>query len=216
MRAVVLLADVRESRKLKHRQDLSEGLRSDLEGLNQEHQSSLIAPLEFQKGVDELGGLLEPGGNLGRLLIDLWMVFHPVEARFAVVLGQLDVVPSEKRPSVRHFDGPAMHRASELIEVMKKDDVPLTLEAREGEGLDRRLSLLGSLAYLQVLRWTTRQMELYNAYRETGSQSEVADRFDIAQPSVSEALNKIRFSFMEETLSFLAEEISLLFEEAAR
>lgn len=216
MRAVVLLADVRASRDLEGRQDLSEEMRRQLHDVNQRHESAFLAPLEFQKGVDELGAVLEADAEGARVLTEAWIALHPVEARFSLVYGELDVVPEGEESSVRLFDGPAIHEASRSIEEMKRTGALVELRLRRDGRSDRRLSLLGSLLYLRILEWTPRQLELYLAYRRMGSQKEVADHFGISQPSVSEALVKARASFVDRALAFFLEDAGEAFQEAAR
>lgn len=216
MRAVVLLADVRGSRELEGRQDLSREMRRQLQEVNQRHESAFVAPLEFQKGVDELGAVLEAGSEGARVLTEAWIALHPVEARFSLVYGELDVVPEGEETSIRLFDGPAIHEASRSIEEMKRTGTLVDLRMGSDDRSDRRLSLLASLLYLRILEWTPRQLELYLAYRRMGSQKEVADHFEIAQPSVSEALAKARASFVDRALEFFIEDAGEAFQGAAR
>lgn len=212
MEAVALLSDVKGSRTLQSRQPFFEDLRKDLVALNQTYDGSIIAPLEFQKGLDELGAILRPGGDIGSLLVDLWLAFHPIEARFALVQGPLDIAPSTEEASVHLYDGPALHAASEAIASMKQADQPIHLGSEEGDQ-DEHASLFASLLYLNILDWTPRQLEVFEAHREGQQQTEIADLFGITQPTVSELLSKTRARFTSVALEAFIEDARDLFQE---
>lgn len=212
MEAVALLSDVKGSRTLQSRQPFFEDLRKDLAALNQTYDGSIIAPLEFQKGLDELGAILRPGGDIGSLLVDLWLAFHPIEARFALVQGPLDIAPSTEEASVHLYDGPALHAASEAIASMKQADQPIHLGSEEGDQ-DEHASLFASLLYLNILDWTPRQLEVFEAHREGQQQTEIADLFGITQPTVSELLSKTRARFTSVALEAFIEDARDLFQE---
>ncbi len=211
MEALALLTDVKGSRHLRERQSFFEELQRALEEVNEEHEDSLVAPLEFQKGLDELGAIVDPQGDIGQILIRLWTAFHPVEARFALVEGPLDLVPESDEPSVRLYDGPALHAAAAAIEAMKRQRRPLHLE--HTGTYDERLSLYGSLLYLRILDWTPRQLTIFQAYREGIMQREIGERYGITQPTVSELLGKTRAPLTSQALDRFAHDVDSLLGE---
>lgn len=146
-----------------------------------------------QAGLDEFAGVLRPG-NLSGALVHLWEHLHPVNVRFVVVQGELDVVPEvQGAPSTRNasgFDGPAFHAAAELLEELRGSresrSVFIRLGGRERD--DVLLSDLGDLLYAKVLDWTDRQMEVHRVYRTTGSQEATAEELRVSQSTVSRVL----------------------------
>lgn len=189
MEAIVLLADVRGSRKTRDRRALARKLRVGLRRLNAAHSAAMLAPFEIQKGVDEFAALLRPGHDVGSTLVDLWSELHPARVRHAVVRGALDVVPRGAPKSVRLFDGPAFHQAAQLLDSGVREGL-VALRLTGHVERDAVLEALANALYLHVQAWTPRQLEIVRAYRALGSQEAVARRMRITQPTVSAALGR--------------------------
>lgn len=192
MEAVVLLADVKGSRRMDERDAWADRLRDTLGALNRTYSRSLEGRFEVQKGVDEFGAVLRVGAPVGNVLVRLWCDLHPIPVRISLVKGELDVAPSpqtprRRLPSVTRFDGPAFHAAADGLARVEKEGGYLALRLNQSH-LDEMLAHYANLAYLHLLRATPRQKELLLAYEEMGSQVKVAQTHGISQPAVSEAL----------------------------
>lgn len=207
MIAIVLLADLKESRKKEGRDAVGQRIREGLGTVSRRFEDHLVTAFDVQRGIDEFGGVIETDAPSGEVLLELWKTLHPHEVRFSLARGSLDVVPQTSNPSVHEFDGPALHAAAEALDAMDREGklVSLTLEDRE---TDPVLEDLANLLYFQVLDWTSHQLEVYEAYRREGSQAEVADHFGISQPTVSEILGNVRSRFVAGAFEHFTERIS--------
>lgn len=205
MRAIVLLADLKASRKKEGRDALGRQIRESIQEINEQSQDYLVTPFGIQRGIDEFGGIIQPAAPTGHILVDFWKALHPHEVRFSLSKGELDVVP-EENPSVHEFDGPAFHSASEALSKMDKAGKLVSLEIESQEPAPQ-LEDTANLLYFQILDWTPHQLEVYEAYAEKESQAEVAELFGISQPTVSETLQKVRTKFMRTALDRMADQL---------
>jgi len=196
--ALVLLADLKRSRSKPDRDQVGENVRSTLREANEQHGDDQVARFATLRGIDEFGGILSPSAPVGSILWRLWTGIHPHPARFALVRGTLDIVPPEDERSLQRFDGPAIHDASEALETMDREGA-LVRVLHNGRRIDGPVERLVNLLYFHLLEWTPHRLEVYQAYQELGSQEEVADRFDVTQPTVSESLKAVRARYVTGT-----------------
>lgn len=187
---IVVLADVKGSRRRADRARLARRLPEALRELNRVHRGHIRGRFEVQKGIDEFGGVLQVDAPLGKLVSRLWFALHPVPVRLAIVQGVLDVTPVPKRtlPNVRAFDGPAFHVAAQGLDELRAKDRFVFL--RPGDAVTELWEAFGDALYLHLLGWTPRQVTIVNAYRSTGSQAKVGRKLGISQPAVSDALHR--------------------------
>ena len=193
MQAVVVLGDVKGSRRLQRRPAVAAKVRTGLADLNRAHRAALRGAFDVQKGIDEFGGVVRPGADLGGLLLDAWERFHPIAVRFAVVRGDLDVAPAapaRRLPSVRYFDGPAFHEAAQALDRARRQERLVELRLGGDPALEALTAELANALYLHVLAWTPRQLQVVRAYRAAGNQEAVGRRLRIAQSTVSWALRR--------------------------
>lgn len=207
MRAIVLLADLKESRKKEGRDAVGQQVRGSLREISERFDEHLVTALEPQRGIDEFGGILEETAPCGPILLELWKALHPHAVRFSLAGGRLDVVPETAAPSIHAFDGPAFHVASEALDAMDNEGKLVALNAQNREP-DRVVEDLANLVYFRLLDWTPRQLEVYEAYTEMGSQSRVAEHFGVSQPTVSGILQNVRTTFMRKILDRTAARIN--------
>lgn len=211
MEATVVLSDLRGSRKKADRPELGGMIAEGLERLSARFSRHLVAPFEPQRGIDEFGAILSTDAPAGEILLELFKHLHPHEARFALVRGQLDVVPPPGKRSIHRFDGPAFHAATAALEDIDQQGRLVTV-CREDRPVDATRTTLVNLVYFQLLDWTPHQMEIYEAYEELGMQAEVAERFDITQPTVSRTLQAIRARFMQQATKTMCRNVDLALE----
>lgn len=193
--AVVVLSDVRASRKLEDRAAFADRLEAVLGEINA-RAHGLVGRFVAQAGIDEFTGVVEPG-HAGGVLRELWHRLHPVPVRYSVVMGRLDVVPSSDDgglPPTSGFDGPAFHRAAELLRNLRAERRLVTVRASPRDRENHLLSHLGDMVYGHVLDCTERQMEVALAALEAGSQQEAADGLGVGQSTVSRTLAAIKYS----------------------
>ena len=189
-RGVVVLCDVRGSREIPDRARFVARLDEALRGANRD-PDRLLGRFERQAGLDEFAGVLLPGRSAA-IVPELWEARHPVAVRYAVVAGALDVVPGPPPdggpPGAAGFDGPAFHRAVEILDGLRGGDRLVAVETGD-PGEDALLSALGDLLYARLLEWTERQLEVVRTMRRSDAQEEAAGRLGVNQSTVSRALS---------------------------
>jgi hypothetical protein len=194
-RRFVLLGDVVASRQVDDREAFGERLADACAAVTDAHSDAFDAPLEPLKGVDEVGGVLTDPGVLYDVLDGLRERLHPQELRVAVATGDVDV--GIDTGEVSRMDGPAFHRADELLADLA--DSPLRVAFDLGEpGLEDALADEVNLLFLQKARWTDHQRRVVAAYRDAGSQAAVADDLGVSQAAVSQALTRANWPALRE------------------
>jgi hypothetical protein len=194
-RRFVLLGDVVASRQVDDREAFGERLADACAAVTDAHSDAFDAPLEPLKGVDEVGGVLTDPGVLYDVLDGLRERLHPQELRVAVATGDVDV--GVDTGEVSRMDGPAFHRADELLAGLA--DSPLRVAFDLGEpGLEDALADEVNLLFLQKARWTDHQRRVVAAYRDAGSQAAVADDLGVSQAAVSQALTRANWPALRE------------------
>jgi hypothetical protein len=188
-RHCVILADVIDSRDLADRESFGDDLDATLGGVNDTLAESITADFTPLKGIDEFGGVLDSPRRAYDVIQQIVDGLFPVEVRFAVAYDAVDVAPEA---DVALMDGPAFHRADELLrEVESAGDL---VGVDTGDPLrDGYLTDVANLILTLRGDWTARQFEVVTTYRETGNQTATADRLGVSQQSVSSALRRSHY-----------------------
>lgn len=184
-RAYVVLGDVVGSRDVPDREELDRRLRTALAGVNDEYGDRVDAWFTPLKGVDEFGGTLADRGAAYGVVRAIQEGLHPAVARYVVVAGPVDVNPDST--DVREMDGPAFHRADELLAELADEGGNFALETGDPT-VDDLATAAGDLALAVREGWTERQAEIAHAYRIQGTQVAVAEGFDVSRQAVSKTL----------------------------
>lgn len=202
MRACVLLGDVVGSRDLADREQFRERLRSACRVVNRSYEDAVLAPATPLKGVDELGVVFEERRATYGIAAALLGGVHPVEVRFGVAEGRIDV--GETSADVTAMDGPAFHRADELVESARASG--LLFDADFGDPtLDRAIADEINLLLRRRADLTERQLEYVHAYERRGTQAAAAEALGVTQQSVSKELRQVGWPFVREIEGRLAE-----------
>ncbi|WP_232687528.1 SatD family protein [Halobacterium zhouii] len=191
----VLLGDVVASRDIDERGDFGATLTDACATVSDQHADAFLAPLEPLKGVDEVGGVLTDPAPLYDVLDGLRERLHPQELRVAVAAGGVDV--GVGTGNVSRMDGPAFHRADELLSDLDASTLRVAFDF-ERAPLDATLADEVNLLFLLKRRWTDRQRDVVRAYRETESQDAVAENLGVSQPAVSQALSRASWPAVRE------------------
>lgn len=195
MNGVALLCDMRGSRDLDDRSAFGARLRDILEWTTRHHREDLLTRLQMQAGIDEFGAVIRPG-SVGAVVVRLWQELQSVPVRYALADGPVDVLlhadpDGEGLHEFSSADGPALHRASDLLDELRSTDSLFGVRSGAGRGAGRILSTLGEMTYLHLQSWTERQAQVFFTYRRTGLQTETARRLEIDQSTVSRTLARI-------------------------
>lgn len=191
----VLLGDVVDSRNIEDRAAFGRTLGDACRAVTAAHEDAFVAPLEPLKGIDEVGGVLATPAPLYDVLDALRARLHPYELRVAVAKGVVDV--GADTGDVSQMDGPAFHRADELVTGLDGGPLRVALDF-DDHPLDAAIADEINLLFDVKSRWTDRQREVVAAYRETESQDETASDLGVSQAAVSQALSRASYPTIRE------------------
>lgn len=192
-RRCIVVGDVVASREVEDRVALRDVLADGIERANQTLEEALVAPFATLKGVDEVGGVLGTLAGSYRAIRTLVEAIHPAEIRFAVVWGEVDV--GVDASDVARQDGPAFHRADELVAELARDDRYVGLDVGDGPGPTQRPYVTTIANQMDLLcmwkaAWTGRQAEVVRRYRTADTMAEVAQALDVTVQTVSKTLGR--------------------------
>lgn len=185
----VVIGDLVKSRKIPLRQEISEKLRTAISDISGQFDEEFYAPLILTKGMDELSGVLKRLKMSYRICESLNDRITPYLFRFAVVKGTLDVGIHTR--DARQMDGSAFHKASDLIQLSKEKNLyyyfDLSLQYSQ---FSEVVTELANLIHIVKSDWSSHQMDAVRLYEKFKKQKLVAEKLDITQQAVSEALKK--------------------------
>lgn len=185
----VLLADVVNSRRIADRAAFDKKLQTVINAIGKTYESAFVLPLQVWKGLDELAAVLQSPDELYAVISVIQAAVAPEKFRFVLVKGAIDVVPQNK--DVRGADGAAFHQAAEAMQGLKKEGLPFSCNT--GNALwDKAYSTQLNLLLLLKGEWTERQYSIYEAYKKSGRQEEVAAALQVTQQTVSKTLQSIK------------------------
>ena len=199
----VILGDLIGSSYLQDRQELAGRIEECLTSLNR-ISKDFHAPLTLSKGMDELTGVLVRPGETFRICMLLNEEVYPLNFRFAVAEGSIDV--GLKSGDARKMDGQAFHKAARIMRSLKSTDYYFGFDlAAPLDGVNSMISQLANLAAVIAAERTPRQNEIFRLYRMMGSQVKVADKLGISQQAVSDALRSARWNDLLRTEQIITE-----------
>ncbi|AHG03308.1 hypothetical protein HALDL1_06630 [Halobacterium sp. DL1] len=191
----VVLGDVVGSRRIEDRGAFGNRLVDACAAVTEDHADAFDAPLEPLKGVDEVGGVLVDPAPLYDIIDDLRERLHPQELRVSVAAGAVDV--GLDTGEVSRMDGPAFHRADELLADLGTSPLRVAFDFDQAP-LDGALADEVNLLFLLKARWTDRQRRVVDAYRDADSQAAAADSLGVSQSAVSQALSRASWPAIRE------------------
>lgn len=186
----VMLGDVVDSREISDRASFRDTLEAALDHVNHIYGSDLYADFAGLRGVDEVGGVLTRPDNMYRILRTINNHIYPKQVRFAVVRGEIDV--GSPAQNITELDGPAFHRAAELLEEVERTGLSFGMEGGNNQ-LNPLLANQINLLSLLRASWTKKQIEALMAYERTGSQTNAAAELEVTQQTLSERLRSINW-----------------------
>lgn len=185
----VVLADVVGSRDIDDRDAFEARLRTAFDHVNEAEAEYVSTPLTHMKGIDEFGCVLTSAAAVPDLASGLLDRIHPTRVRFAVASGDIDV--GDDRETVAEMDGPAFHRASELLETLASNELYAAVDT--GKDADGLFAAALNLLLLEREDLTERQVEVILAYERHGTQTEVGEALGLKQQAVSKTLRRANY-----------------------
>lgn len=190
----VVLGDVVQSRDIDARSEFQNQLEGGCRRVNEQFERGIAAEFELLKGTDELGGALHTPVDVYDIVRTFTEEIRPHRIRWAVAFGEVDVGWASR--DISKMDGPAFHRSDELLNTVEQEKLLFDMETN-AERLDTSISDEINLLLLRRQEWTERQREMIEAYRECGTQQNVAKSLGVTQQAVSKALNKAAWPMIE-------------------
>lgn len=203
---VAVIGDIRGSRELDDRQNAQEEFKNHVESLNAHVSDDAIASRFTVTTGDEFQGLLTGSTAAIEAAIVTSDRLNPVQLRFGIGLGELETELNPDRAI--GMDGPCFHLAREAIDSARADDAWLRVGGWPND-LDARVNTMFDLVQCVREDWTERQAQFAIALEEEGTQTRVAERFDVTKSTVSQSLNAGHVKEVREaerTLATLLEE----------
>lgn len=188
----VVLGDVVDSRSLEDREQFRETLISALQTVTNRYEEAVEVPFEMIKGVDEFGGILSGLEQLYELLVDVLNEIHPAMIRLGVASGDIDV---RGERGIADMDGPAFHRADQLVAEAKENDMYANFDTHNTESVDTLAANNINLLLRQRSELTSKQVEIVTAYESLGTQKAVAAQLDVSQQAISNTLRRIDYQW---------------------
>jgi hypothetical protein len=181
----VLLGEVADDPAVLDPTELLARLQAALTALNREQAESIATPLTLSGGFPEFTGVLYTHSPIYEIARTVSDACHPLPTRIA--LGRGEISSGLDRLDPEAMDGPAYDLTGELLYRARKEERLLIVDTGDPR-FDTLLNALMLLIQRHFEQWTSRQWEVASLYRELGRQSEVAERLQVSQQSVSSTL----------------------------
>ncbi|MCZ7382236.1 MAG: SatD family protein [Candidatus Methanoperedens sp.] len=183
----VILGDVISSRRIKDKEAFQNKLQETCNEINTLYADYIYAEFKILKGIDEIEGVLFDISKSYDITSTILEKLYPDLMRFVVVFDYIDTAAESS--DVAKMDGPAFHRASDIMGELKKSKLIFSISI-EDKAIENLISGEINLILLFKKNLSAKQHLIVKEYKETGSQHEVAKKLGITQQAVSKALNR--------------------------
>jgi len=183
----VFLGDIVSSRKIDNEINFQKRLEEACSLVNEKYREDIHADFKIIKGIDEVGGVLRSPVNFYGVMDTLLMKLYPYKMRMALVYDYIDV--ALETGDVSRMDGPSFHRASTMIEDLKKTKLLFRLSVKD-RLLDTLIEGQVNLILLLKSHWSDNEYRIIKEYEEFGNQRKVAEALGISQQAVSKNITR--------------------------
>lgn len=190
----VMLIDIIGSARLKDRRTLSHRLGSALSRVNKEYADDCWAPFEVTRG-DEMAGVLTSLARAYDIVDTFGNALHPVTFRSVIAFDELDTGLETRRSTT--IDGPAFHRADQMMRRLKKTQKVFALSSGQEE-LDPAVEALVNFLLWRWASLTSLQRRVIRLYQQERTQSRVADLLNRKQQQIQHTLDACRWQIIDE------------------
>lgn len=194
MEHVAIIGDIKDSKKLKNRNQIQEKLNVTLKNINKIYRNDISANFVITLG-DEFQGLLEKREHLLDIIKYIQREMYPVKLRFGIGIGEIstDIIYE----AAIGADGPAYYAARKMIEDLREQEKKLKKQAADiqVEFYDTNYfeitEINTMLALMKIIEdsWSEKQrLTIWDMYQNGGSQEECAKRMNTTQSTVARRL----------------------------
>ncbi|WP_440895507.1 SatD family protein [Amphibacillus sp. Q70] len=211
---IAIIGDIADSKKIKDRKAFQQKFKHILADINDRYVADMAAKFTITLG-DEFQGLVNNGAYIIKMMMEIEMAMAPVELRFGIGIG--DITTDIDFNHSTEIDGPAYHRARQMIHEIEKKKSQYTerqsnmmiCSDENNKEIDELLNSIFSVCHALKSKWTDRQTEIIYTYLTNNrNQYKTAAILHIGQPSVNKALKAARFysyqSAMDTVNAFLS------------
>ncbi|HTY21003.1 MAG TPA: SatD family protein [Geobacteraceae bacterium] len=201
----VMLGDVVGSSMISNRGAFQRRLLSACYSINGRFGRGLFAEFRIIKGTDEVGAVLTDIADIYDIIVSFLDETDPEFIRFALAYDVIDT--GLEQSDVSRMDGPAFHRATDLINSLKVTSLLFTMETGNTPA---DMAFSGQIAMLLQARqaWKKRYAGVVREYRLRRNQQEVAERLGMTQQGVSRILQAVSWKQTELLENRLREQLS--------
>lgn len=190
MQYLAIIGDIVDSKQLRDRAKFQTSLATTLKGISMRN-AALVSPYTITLG-DEFQAVYK---SADRLFLDLFTILrdlHPVQARFAIGLGELSTGINRKQ--ALGMDGPAFHRAREGITRLKATSSLITLQGPSpaptpGFDVWRLFNHLLNFVSHKVVAWEENRLRIFCGLLAGRSVAELETELGISKVAVYKNLN---------------------------
>lgn len=190
MQYIAVIADIVDSKQLARRDEFQLKLAGSLKAISSRN-SALVSPYTITLG-DEFQAVYK---SADRVFLDLFSILrdiHPVQARFAIGVGELSTEVNRKQ--ALGMDGPAFHRAREAITRLKATPYLIQVQAAPvspGPEFDpwRLLNHLLNLMSHKVGAWEENRLRILCGLLSGQSVAELETELGISKVAVYKNIN---------------------------
>jgi len=182
----VILGDVISSSRISDRENFQKRFEETCKEINIRYTNDMYADFKILKGIDEIGGVLSTMSNSYKIITNILERLYPNLMRFVLVLDYIDT--SVETRNVIKMDGPAFHKASDIMSTLKKSKLMFDMYVGD-KVIDTAIAGQINLILLLKKNWSARQHQIVKEYKISKNQYEVAKNLGITQQAVSKTLN---------------------------
>ncbi len=179
MNYLVLIGDIKDSKKIKDRQALQERLAATFRALNRNHPS-LLSPFTITLG-DEFQAVYQQADELFRDIFAIEAAIAPQKVRFSLGIGAIRTALNRRQAI--GMDGPAFHQARRGIEQLKQTSLLFTIAGENIPHLNLANRSLYLLSHL-LQGWSANRFRILSALLREKSVKEIARDLDISSVAV--------------------------------
>lgn len=196
-RMCAVFGDIVKSRVTLERAELQKRIQAAVGQVNERFREQIAVPFRIVAG-DEIRGLLGDDTCSYELILAIERAIWPARMRYSVGIGGITTELSE---SIDAMDGPALHRASEgmdLLKNRKRAHGRLILFRSDDQARDDLLNALTFLVDSIKSRWTNEQFERAMLAQSGMSVAEIAERSGIRSQNATKSLSKSMYYPVED------------------
>ena len=206
---LAFVGDIRGSTQLADRYNIQNQFNEILQQINEQFADSIASKFVITLG-DEFQGLLHNSEPLFFILQEIERGMYPVQIRFGIGIGTIHTEINPDR--ALGADGPAYNNARKAIEYLKQRENKNQTKAADiriviSEDIRLPVELINTtLLLLTTIKqgWSAQQHRVIRdilAHRDT--QSNVAKRLNISQPSVQKSLSSGNYYAYQEAVTVI-------------